>query len=983
MRELVFRKYFVALLVLLMLCFLATATYGQSNDPDSSTGQDNDQESSSGSITAPNITGTQNSDGLQGQQGAVPSNQPSNSSAMNTALRNFLQNRPEVMDQLKLMLIQRMRDDGSLVDEQTVTDQVVFQRMQNDPDFRKEAIRSLVEQGYISEDDARRLLNSNQQGNANFPQSREIEQRANTNPEMPPENAAATTNGEETPEGTSGTRQGQKATSTTNLPSTTSPPPQSREPRYDDSSLNPKTLRKTNPYPGLPSTRDLYTQFPQLPKTLKRFGADIFRVDNVGMRNFPMDLPAGPDYVLGPGDSVTINIWGGVTQRVTRQVDREGRISLPDAGPVDVSGLTLVQAQKVVQAALAPQYHDEHVDISVTRLHTVRIYVVGDVQRPGAYDISSLSTPLNALYAAGGPTPTGSLRVVKHYRGQQLISEMDLYDLLLNGVRKAIEHLEPGDTILVPTVGPLVAVTGMVRRPAVYELKSETQISDVIAMAGGVSVAAALGEVKVERIEAHEKRVVLDAKLSAPKEAGSQAAVLAPFVIEDGDRISVSPILPYTDKTVYLQGHVYRPGSYAFKEGMTITDLVHSYQEVLPEPSTHAEIVRLEPPDFRPQTIEVDLANALTGGETVTLQQFDTVWIFGRYEIDPPKVRIYGDVLRPGEYPMSGGMTAGGLVKMAGGFRRSAFLQSADLASYKIEDGSQVITNQQTLKIGAAVSGDSSADIDLKPGDVLTILQIPGWSDIGRSATVKGEVMFPGSYGINEGERLSSLIKRAGGFRPASYPAGAVLERIEVRQMEEKGRQELIRRIEATTSNVHFSAASTGQDQAAILQAVQQQQTQTLARLRSEPAAGRLVITISANISEWENTPADIYLRAGDVITIPRKPNFVLAYGQVYNPTAITYVPGKTADWYLQQAGGPTEMALKKAIYVIRANGSVVSAQGSGWFKGNVLSTRMQPGDVLVVPEKALGGSTAWKSTLETAQLISNLAVAAAVAVHF
>jgi protein involved in polysaccharide export with SLBB domain len=167
------------------------------------------------------------------------------------------------------------------------------------------------------------------------------------------------------------------------------------------------------------------------------------------------------------------------------------------------------------------------------------------------------------------------------------------------------------------------------------------------------------------------------------------------------------------------------------------------------------------------------------------------------------------------------------------------------------------------------------------------------------------------------------------------------------------------------------------------LQALQQQQQQTLNRLRSQPAAGRLVITISNNISEWENTPSDIFLRAGDVITIPRKPNFVLAYGQVYNPTAITYQPGKTADWYLAQAGGPTELALKKAIYVIRANGSVVSSQGSGWFKGSVLDTKLRPGDILVVPEKALGGSTAWKTALETAQLVANLAVAAAVAVHF
>ncbi len=972
-------RWYSAIVIAVLLCLSSSAANGQSAD-----------ESPQGQVTAPNIL-VPNAQAQQGQSGSLSANQvgsapgTSNAERYSVVLRNFLQNRPEVMDQLKLLLIQRMRDEGTLVDDQTVTDQMVYERMQSDPEFRADAIHSLVDQGYISEDDAKALL-----GSVNNPSyAQEYEPRENVNPNInsdlyPNANAEESNQGNMSAtgtEGVAGTTTGARTTpGRTTLPA--------REPRYDDSAINPKTVPQKSPYPGLPSARDLYAQFPEQPKTLKRFGSDIFRADVVGMRNFPMDMPAGPDYVLGPGDSVTINTWGGVTQRLTRPVDREGRLALPDAGPVAVSGLTLVQAQRVVQTVLAPQYHDAHVDLSVTRLHTVRVYVVGDVQRPGAYDISSLSTPLNALYAAGGPTSTGSLRVVKHYRGEQLISEMDLYDLLLNGVRKAIEHLEPGDTILVPPVGPLVAVTGMVRRPAVYELKGDAQLSDVIAMAGGVSVAAALGEVKVERIEAHEKRIVLDTKLGptstqASQIAATQIASLQPFAVQDGDRVTIAPILPYSDSAVYLQGHVYRPGRYAFKEGMRITDLIHSYQEVLPEPSNHVEIIRLAPPDFRPQTIEVDLSGALTGDESITLQQFDTVWVFGRYEIDPPKVRIYGDVLRPGEYPMSGGMTAGDLVRMAGGFRRSAFLQSADLASYKIEKGEQVVTNQQTIKIGAAVSGDISEDIALKPGDVLTILQIPGWSDIGRSATVKGEVQFPGSYGINEGERLSSLIKRAGGFRAAAYPTGAVLERVEVRQMEEKGRQELIRRIEASTSSVHFSPASTGQDQAAILQAVQQQQTQTLNRLRSEPAAGRLVIDISANIKDWEGTPVDVFLRAGDVVTIPRRPNFVLAYGQVYNPTAITYIPGKTAEYYLAQAGGPTELALKKAIYVIRANGSVVSSQGSGWFKGNVLSTKLRPGDVLVVPEKALGGSTAWKSALETAQLVANLAVAAAVAVHF
>ena len=184
-----------------------------------------------------------------------------------------------------------------------------------------------------------------------------------------------------------------------------------------------------------------------------------------------MDLPAGPDYVLGPGDGLDINTWGSVSQRLTRTVDRQGKVALPETGDVVVAGLSVAEAKNTIERALRQQFRDISVELSLTRLRTIRIYVVGDVLRPGAYDISSLSTPLNALYAAGGPTARGSLRTVRHYRGERLVREVDLYDLLLRGVRLDAARLEPGDTVLVPPVGPQITVAGMVRRPAIYELK--------------------------------------------------------------------------------------------------------------------------------------------------------------------------------------------------------------------------------------------------------------------------------------------------------------------------------------------------------------------------------------------------------------------------------------------------------------------------------------------------------------------------------
>jgi len=860
---------------------------------------------------------------------------------LNAEMLMFLNEHPEVVSELKSVLAMQMSEEGKPTQAEQITDRDLANRLQVDIGFRTDAIRLMSDRGYITEEQAQRWSSIQPSGvnapgsvtatqGSQFPTSSEQKPTFEVPVGVPPGQAAQPV------PGTRGTTAGARTPVPTPTNNVAQPAP-----------LIPNTIPQQNPYPGLPSTADLYRQYESESAPLKRFGADIFRPDVVGLSHFPMDLPAGPDYVLGSGDEVAIDIWGGVSQRIARVVDREGRISLPEAGPVTVSGMSLATAEKRIQTALAPQFRDAKVSVAVRRLRTVRIYVVGDVQRPGAYDISSLSTPLNALYVAGGPTPTGSLRTVRHYRGSQLISEMDLYDLLLKGVRKSIEHLEPGDSILVPTVGPQVGVSGSVRRPAVYELKSTTDtLEDVIGMAGGVTVASALTEVKAERIEPHAQRVTIKVPLSA-KLSDASANAGSGFMVQDGDRVYVGTIDPYKNQTVYLEGHVYRPGSYPFTPGMKVTDLVKSYRDVLPEPASHAEIVRLQPPDYRPQAISFDLFGALAGDETITLQQFDTVRIFGRYEIDSPKVAVYGQVLRPGQYPLSAGMTAAGLVKLAGGFNRSAYLESATLSSYIIENGQRVITDQQTLKIGAAVTGDTVADARLKPGDVLTILQIPGWSDIGRSVTIKGEVLYPGSYGINEGEHLSTFLKRVGGFRPSAYPAGVLLERDEVKKLEEEGRTELINRLESTSATVRISPSTTGQDQAAILQALQSQEQQAITRLRSQPVPGRLVIDVTANVADWEDTPNDIPLRAGDVITVPKEPHFVLAYGQVYNANAITYRPGKSASWYLKQSGGPTQLANKKGIYIVRANGSVVSSGGTAdWFSGGVLNTKMQPGDV-------------------------------------
>lgn len=776
-------------------------------------------------------------------------------------------------------------------------------------------------------------------------------------------------------ESTAKNRGTQGAGASSSRPAATAPAKQAKTDSQNRQS-EPKDVHEPVPYRNLTSLYDLYTEVPASGGKLQRFGSDAFTVGTGNANQLPMDLPAGPDYVLGPGDGLTVNIWGGESSRLERTIDRQGQIDLPEAGTIMISGMTIAQAQDAIEHALNAQFHDEHVEISLGRLRTVRVYVVGDVQRPGAYDVSSLSTPLSALYAAGGPTSRGSLRILRQYRDGNLVAEIDLYDFLLKGVHSDVQHLLPGDTLLVPTVGPQVTVEGMVHRPAIYELNGEKTLNQVIDLAGGVLRTASLTQINVARIVANERHTMVSLQL--PDDPAEIAKKLADFPVQGGDDVAIGQILPYNQDEVFLEGHVYRPGKYTYTDGMTIVDLLHSYQDVLPEPSDHAELVRLEPPDFRPEIINFNLHDALIGNDSFPLEPFDLVHIYGRYEVDAPMVSIKGEVLRPGTYPMSQGMTVAGLVNMAGGFTRSAYRDEAGLSSYEVQNGQKVLVTHSTVAIGKALNGDKSADVALSPGDVVSIQQLAGWQDIGSSVTIRGEVEHAGSYAIQSGERLSSVLQRAGGFRADAYPPAAVIERAQVRLLAEQARLQMIRQIEDTPTQVRPGVAGT-QTATGIQQSVEAQRQEILADLRSRPASGRLIINISSDVSRWQNTPEDIELRAGDTLYIPKRPNFVVVSGQVYNPAAISYVPGRDLVWYLRQAGSATPSGDKKHIYVLHADGSVVP-RDSSWPSNNFMNLRMRPGDTIFVPEKIAGASSVWQNIASVAQAMASAALPIAVA---
>ena len=837
----------------------------------------------------------------------------------------------------------------------------------------------------------------------------------------------------------------------------------------------PDLIRASSPYKEIPSLYDMYVQANPRPALPKRFGAEVFENGTRDAQLIPMDLPAGPDYVVGPGDGLSIDLWGGVTQRIYRVVDREGRVSLPEVGPLLVSGKSLADVQENLQQILRMQFRNVSADVSLARLRTIRIYEVGDIANPGAYDISSLSTPLNALFAGGGPTQKGSLRRVRHLRGDQLIEVVDLYDLLLHGVKSDLRRLENGDTVLVPSIGPQVTVEGMVRRPAIYELKDEKNLAATLELAGGLLPTATLRHIEVQRLVAHEKQTMLSLDIPEADSDSEITKTLQSFEIHDGDRIRAFPIAPYNQDVVYLEGHVIRPGRYAYRADMRITDVIASYNDLLPEPaSQYAELIHLNPPDFHPSVQGFDLAEALGHpSQAPVLHALDTIRVFSRFDFEnPPTVSVWGEVRGPGTYPTSGqvslsdavhlagglspdaktddaqvfryladgktkifsvnlsdalagdptanilllprdrllihrspaaieptsvhlqgevgkpgrypfttNMTVADLIRVGGGLKPSADAQTADLIHYHWAEAGKLVGQHQVIAISAALSGDSEANLALNNGDVLTVRQLPGWNDLGASISVKGEVKHPGSYGIRPGERLSSVLQRAGGFQPDAYVYGTVLQRVQVRELEAKEQIQMILRVKAMENNLELLPDTDAQQKKAKEMSLQQYQS-TLTQLSTNPPSGRIAIRVSPEINRWKDTPADVEVRAGDTLVIPKRPGFVMVSGQVFNPTAVSYRPGKSAKWYLSQSGGPTPLANKKAIFVVRADGSMLGGRES-WWSGHSLGAALQPGDTVFVPEKAIGGGIQWQTVLLAAQVASSVASSVFIAVRY
>ena len=732
-------------------------------------------------------------------------------------------------------------------------------------------------------------------------------------------------------------------------------------------------------------------------EALKPFGYDLF---NRPMSTFApvTNIPVPSDYVIGPGDELDVQLYGNQNRTLRFVVGRDGRISFPELGPINVAGQLFNTAKSDIESRVARQMIGVRASVSMGDTRSIRVFVVGEVNRPGSYTISGLGTITSALFASGGVKPIGSLRKVQLKRQGLVVRTLDLYDLLIRGDTTDDAKLLQGDVIFIPPVGSTVSVDGEVKRPAIYEIKNESSIADVIQLAGGLTPEADSSRAELTRIDDNQHRVVLRVDLT-PQSVKAQG-------VRNGDLLRVDRLRPSLDGGVVVQGHVYTSGVFAYHDGLRLSDVIHSVDDLEPNADLHYVLIRREqPPDRHVAILSADLVAALTAPGTaadVPMMPRDRIMVFdlasGRdHDIQPwleelrlqsnstlptPVVHVDGQVKVPGDYPLESGMTVKDLVRAGGGLADAAYRGRAELTRYTVVDGETRRTELLDVDIADVLKGDPVANIKLEPFDNLSIKEVPEWRGQ-ESVELKGEVRFPGRYAIKRGETLRSVLARAGGLTQYAFPEGSVFTREELRRREQQQMDMLATRMQSDLTVLALQGAVATQlsNQNGGTPAALVVGQSLLSQLRAARAVGRLVIDLPAIVRYTPGSQADVILRNGDVLIVPRVQQEVTVIGEVQTSTSHLYRPELTRDDYIALSGGMTRRADTKRIYVVRANGSVVAAEtGSRWFSQAGNGVHIKPGDTIVVPLDAerYPALPFWQAVT---QIIYNVAIAAA-AVH-
>ena len=693
---------------------------------------------------------------------------------------------------------------------------------------------------------------------------------------------------------------------------------------------------------------------------LEPFGYDLFEAEDGGGFESVTTGPVPPDYVLGPGDSVRVQLYGNKTGIYEYEVTRDGILNLPELGPVTVAGLSFSEFRKDVSRRVEKMLLGTQVSVTMGRLRNIQVFVLGDVNRPGSYLVSGLATISSALYRSGGVSRVGSLRDVQLKRSGKTVARFDLYDALLKGDTSGDHRLQPGDVIFIPPIGLQVSLGGAVKRPAIYETRGRTTVAEAIRMAGGLLPDAYPKGARIERIQGNEERRVLSLDVGNKEEAA--------MLVRAGDVVFVPRVLPQFEETITLVGHVHRPGPYQWRTGMRLSDLISSELALQPGADSGYVLVRREDAKTRRvSAISANLNDALANPnspDNIPLQARDTVHVFnlafGRQRVidslleelqlqgrsgEPYReVSVSGEIKAPGTYPLEPGMRVNDLVRAGGSLSEEAYALRAEIARYEVVDGEYRNTDVINVDLDAALDGNESANLVLTEHDNLRISKIPDWDTL-WTITLDGEVKFPGEYRIRQGETLGQVLERAGGLTDGSFPEGSIFLRESLRQREQEQIEVLTRRLEADLTSLSLQNVDTTGSETL------ETGRQLLTQLRSTEAVGRLVIDLEQVVTRAANKSlaSDVELRDGDRLLVPKRAQEITVIGETQQNTSHLFQDGLSRDDYIQMSGGLTRRADRKLIYIVRASGAVVTGNRSRWL-GRGGQGAIQAGDTIVVP---------------------------------
>ena len=733
----------------------------------------------------------------------------------------------------------------------------------------------------------------------------------------------------------------------------------------------------------------------------------------------PMDLLQVPnDYIIGPGDELQVKVWGQVEADLRVIVDRSGQIYIPQVGQISVAGIHYGDLEQHLKREISKIFRNFSITANVGRLRSIQVVVVGNARYPGTYTISSLSTLVNAIFASGGPAPQGSLRHIQVRRDGTIITDFDFYDLLIKGDKSKDVRLQPGDVLYFPHVGPLVAISGSVNTPAIYEMKDNSTLNDLIEIAGDLSNVADTSKITIERFVDHQSRKTLE----FPYDDQSHALPL-----KDGDIVRAFSIVPSFQDTVTLRGNVSNPGRYPWKTGMRIRDLIPNAQALLtrrywldraaiingrateypvrterprnnpcfslkqqptigatsngitsdvsPNPAFKDSTGTYNVPDNWPDAMgssnfpDIPCTQNAQDSATTSLKASDRTSLGSQ-----PRSQAYGD-----------NSANPNIVKnVAEDLRRYAPEINWDYAIIQRvnpEDLSSKLLWMSPRK--AILERDEESNLELQPGDIVTIfsqrdISVPQ-TERSRYVIVEGEVKRPGVYKLETNERLHSVLERAGGLTPSAYVYGSQLTRESARMEQQKSLDELVRNMEVQIRQSAMGAASTAQA-ADVQQLAQVQAAQEgiVAQLRGARATGRVALPVKPKDRSLTDFP-DMVLEDSDRLTIPHIPSTVSVVGNVYNPGSFIFDSHNTTGAYLEMAGKGKPQSDLHHAFVLRANGVVVAANNvNGPFTGTKFDRlRLYPGDQIVVPYKLTSGAFV-RALRDWTQISSQLALTAA-----